>query len=224
MCCSLLLIVSLLLYLFELSQAIRALQSSGHSQASQRSHPSPMGHEEGFPQPQFSQPGLVEPQDEGAQATYDPEDAIVFEDAFETGLGEVKGEDEMKSTECVPDPTQLAQPWQVPHAPQLVYLLLAYLWLALSRIGCISTIKHFHHQKQAAGTLHQQQAAGEAHQKHSAENTIKPSPSDHRHTHTHETSPNTCCRCGDSADPNSAWASTCPSTSIMPLRREYPIA
>ena len=34
-------------------------------------------------------------------------------------------------------------------------------------------MKHFHHQKQAAGTLHQQQAAGEAHQKYSAENTIK---------------------------------------------------
>ena len=48
-------------------------------------------------------------QDEGAQATYDPEDAIVLEDAFGTGLGEVKGEDEMKSTECVPGPTQLAQ-------------------------------------------------------------------------------------------------------------------
>ena len=43
-------------------------------------------------------------------------------------------------------------------------------------------------------------------------------------THTHETSPHTCCRCGDSADPNSAWASTCPSTSIMPLRRENAIA
>ena len=78
-----------------------------------------MDHDEGFPQPQFSQPESVEPQDEGAQATYYPEDAIVFEDAFETGLGEVKGEDEMKSTECVPDPTQLAQPPQVPHAPQL---------------------------------------------------------------------------------------------------------
>ena len=56
-----------------------------------------MGQDKGFPQPQFSQPELVEPQDEGAQATYDPEDAIVFEDAFETGLGEVKGEDKMKS-------------------------------------------------------------------------------------------------------------------------------
>ena len=67
-----------------------------------------MGHNEGFPQLHFSQPELVEQQDEGAQATYDPEDAIVFEDAFETGLGEVKGEDEMKSTECVPDPAQLA--------------------------------------------------------------------------------------------------------------------
>ena len=78
-----------------------------------------MGHDEGVPQPQFSQTELVKPQDEGAQATYDPEDAIVLQDAFETGLGEVKGEDEMKSTECVPDPTQLAQPTQVPHAPQL---------------------------------------------------------------------------------------------------------
>ena len=73
-----------------------------------------MGHDKGFPQPQFSQPEW-EPQDQGAQATCGPEDAIVFEDAFETGLGEVKGEDEMKSKECVPDPTQLAQP----HAPQL---------------------------------------------------------------------------------------------------------
>ena len=54
-----------------------------------------------------------------------------------------------------------------------VYLLLAYLWLGLSWSGCISTIKHFHHQKQAAGTLHQQQAAGEAQQNHSAQNTIK---------------------------------------------------
>ena len=54
-----------------------------------------------------------------------------------------------------------------------VYLLLAYLWLGLSRIGCISTINYFPHQKQAAGTLHQQQAAREAQQKHSAENTIK---------------------------------------------------
>ena len=42
-----------------------------------------MGHDEGFPKPQFSQPELVEPQNEGAQATYDPEDAIVFETAFE---------------------------------------------------------------------------------------------------------------------------------------------
>ena len=74
-----------------------------------------MGHHEGFPQPQFSQPELVEPQDEGAPATYDPEEAFVFEDAFETGLDEVKGEDKIKSTECVPDTTQLAQP----HAPQL---------------------------------------------------------------------------------------------------------
>ena len=57
-----------------------------------------MDHDKGFPQPQFSQPELGEPQDEGAQATYDPEDAIVFENAFETGLGEVKGEEEMKST------------------------------------------------------------------------------------------------------------------------------
>ena len=56
-----------------------------------------------------------------------------------------------------------------------VYLLLAYVWLGLSWIGCISTIKHFPHQKQAAGTLHQHQAAGEAQQKHSAENRIKPS-------------------------------------------------
>ena len=56
-----------------------------------------------------------------------------------------------------------------------VYLLLADLWLRLTWIGCISTIKHFPHQKQAAGTLHQQQAAGEAQQKHSAENTRKPS-------------------------------------------------
>ena len=31
------------------------------------------------------------------------------------GLGEVKGEDEMSSTECLSDPTQLAQQ----HAPQL---------------------------------------------------------------------------------------------------------
>ena len=54
-------------------------------------------------------------------------------------------------------------------------LLLAYLWLGLSWIGCISTIKHFLHQKQAAGTLHQQQAAREAQQKHSVEITIKPS-------------------------------------------------
>ena len=74
----------------------------------------PFPHDEGFPQPHFSPPELVEPQDEGAQATYNPEDAIVFEDAFETGLGEVKGEDEMKSTEFVPDPTQLTQPTQVP--------------------------------------------------------------------------------------------------------------
>ena len=54
-------------------------------------------------------------------------------------------------------------------------LLLAYLWLGLSWIGCISTIKHFPHKKQAAGTLHQQQAAGEAQQTHSVEITIKPS-------------------------------------------------
>ena len=60
------------------------------------SHSFPMGHDEGFPQPKFSQPKLVEPQDEGAQASYDPEDGIVFEDAFETGSVEVKGEDEMK--------------------------------------------------------------------------------------------------------------------------------
>ena len=53
------------------------------------------------------------------------------------------------------------------------YLLLAFLWLRLSWIGCISTIKHFPYQNQATGTLHQQQAAGEAHQKHIAENTIK---------------------------------------------------
>ena len=52
-------------------------------------------------------------------------------------------------------------------------LLLAYLWLGLSWIGCISTVKHFPHQKQAAGTLHQQQAAGEAQQTHSVEITIK---------------------------------------------------
>ena len=52
-------------------------------------------------------------------------------------------------------------------------LLLAYLWPGLSWIGCISTIKHFPHQKQAAGTLHQQQAAGEAQQTHSVEITIK---------------------------------------------------
>ena len=90
-----------------------------YSQGSQSSHPSPTGHDEGTPQPQFSQPEL-EPQDEGAQATYDPEDAILFEDAFETGLCEVKGEDEMKSTECVQDPTQLAQPhaMQLPQPPQ----------------------------------------------------------------------------------------------------------
>ena len=55
--------------------------------------------------------------------------------------------------------------------------LLVYLWLGLSWIGCISTIKDFPHQKQAAGTLHQQQAAGEAQQTHSVETTIKPSPS-----------------------------------------------
>ena len=78
-----------------------------------------MGHDEGFPQPQFSQPELVEPQDEGAQATYDPEDAIVFEDAFETSLDEVKGGDEMKSTECAPEPTELAEPLQVLHVLQL---------------------------------------------------------------------------------------------------------
>ena len=53
------------------------------------------------------------------------------------------------------------------------YLLLAYLWLGLSWIDCISTIKHFPHQKQAAGTLHQQQAAGEAQQTHSVEITMK---------------------------------------------------
>ena len=35
-----------------------------------------MGNDVGFPQPQFSKPELVEPQDEGAQATYDPKDAI----------------------------------------------------------------------------------------------------------------------------------------------------
>ena len=52
-------------------------------------------------------------------------------------------------------------------------LLLAYLWLGLSWMGCISTIRHFPHQKQAAGTLHQQQAAGEAQQTHSVEITIK---------------------------------------------------
>ena len=51
--------------------------------------------------------------------------------------------------------------------------LLAYLCLALSWIGFISTIKHFPHQNQAAASLHQQQAAGEARPKHSAENTIK---------------------------------------------------
>ena len=34
-------------------------------------------------------------------------------------------------------------------------------------------MKHFPHQKQAAGNLHQQQAAGEAQQKHSVEITIK---------------------------------------------------
>ena len=39
----------------------------------------------------------------------------------------------------------------------------------------MSAIKHFSHQKQAAGTLHQQQAAGEAQQKHSVEITRKPS-------------------------------------------------
>ena len=78
-----------------------------------------MGYDEGFPQPQFSQPEL-EPQDEGAQATYGQEDAVNFEDAFETGLGGVKGEDEMNSTECVPDPTQLAQPHvlQLPALPE----------------------------------------------------------------------------------------------------------
>ena len=46
-----------------------------------------------------------------------------------------------------------------------VCLLLAHPWLRLSRIGCISTTKHFHHQKQAAESLHQQQAAGEAEQR-----------------------------------------------------------
>ena len=54
-------------------------------------------------------------------------------------------------------------------------LLLAYLWLVLSWIGCISTRNNFPHQTQAAGTLHQQQAAGKAQQKHSVEMTIKPS-------------------------------------------------
>ena len=39
--------------------------------------------------------------------------------------------------------------------------------------GCISTKKHFPHQKQAAGTVPQQPAAGEAQQKHSVEITIK---------------------------------------------------
>ena len=53
--------------------------------------------------------------------------------------------------------------------------MLHYLWLGLSSIGCISTIKHFPHQKQATGTLHRQQAAGETQQTHSVEITKKPS-------------------------------------------------
>ena len=63
-----------------------------------------------------------------------------------------------------------------------VHLVLAYLWLGLSWIGCISKIKHFPHQKQAAGTLHQQQAAGDAQQKHSVEITIKLSAPGEGHT------------------------------------------
>ena len=62
-----------------------------------------------------------------------------------------------------------------PSCSDPVYLSLAYLWLGFSWIVSISTIKHFHHQTQAAGTLHQQQAAGEAQQTHSFEITIKTS-------------------------------------------------
>ena len=95
-----------------------------------------------------------------------------------------------------------------------VYLLLAYLWAGLSWSGCISTIKCFHHQKQAAETLHQQQAAGEAHQKHSAENTIKRSGSRGRQS----------LRTGSNPMPYTQCAEYCPEQEgrIWTQRRRTP--
>ena len=51
-----------------------------------------------------------------------------------------------------PMPTPAAIP-SCPSCFDPVHLLLAYLWLGISWIGCISAIKHFPHQKQAAGNL-----------------------------------------------------------------------
>ena len=62
-------------------------------------------------------------------------------------------------------------------------LLLAYYWLGLSWIGCISSKqKLFISKNKQQETLHQQQAAGEA--KHSAETTINLSPLEGRGPHT----------------------------------------
>ena len=57
-------------------------------------------------------------------------------------------------------------------------LILIFFYLLISGLGypglvVFQQLKHFPHQKQAAGTLHQQQAAGEAKHTHSIEITIK---------------------------------------------------